>query len=96
MVFYHHEIAPAPDRLPRYLDLGYYAQEQRHAVHVFVELAARAARRGETRELGKTLCGNGRMVGVAAFATGGNGLRFDWQRRADFAGGHHALRCRRK
>jgi aspartate aminotransferase-like enzyme len=27
MVFYHHEIAPAPDRLPRYLDLGYYAEE---------------------------------------------------------------------
>jgi aspartate aminotransferase-like enzyme len=28
MVFYHHEAAPAPDRLPRYLDLGIYAQEQ--------------------------------------------------------------------
>jgi aspartate aminotransferase-like enzyme len=27
MVFYHHEIAPAPDKLPRYLDLGYYAEE---------------------------------------------------------------------
>lgn len=26
MVFYHHEITPA--RLPRYLDLGYYAREQ--------------------------------------------------------------------
>jgi aspartate aminotransferase-like enzyme len=25
MVFYHHDIAPAPDRLPRYLDLGYWA-----------------------------------------------------------------------
>jgi len=25
MVFYHHDVAPAPDRLPRYLDLGYYA-----------------------------------------------------------------------
>jgi aspartate aminotransferase-like enzyme len=25
MVFYHHEVAPAPDRLPRYLDLGGYA-----------------------------------------------------------------------
>ena len=23
MVFYHHEVAPAPDKLPRYLDLGY-------------------------------------------------------------------------
>jgi aspartate aminotransferase-like enzyme len=28
MVFYDHDIAPAPDRLPRYLDLGFYAQEQ--------------------------------------------------------------------
>jgi aspartate aminotransferase-like enzyme len=27
MVFYHHEVTPAPDKLPRYLDLGYYAQE---------------------------------------------------------------------
>ncbi|MGD0351449.1 MAG: aminotransferase class V-fold PLP-dependent enzyme [Verrucomicrobiota bacterium] len=27
MVFYHHDIAPAPDKLPRYLDLGYYAKE---------------------------------------------------------------------
>jgi aspartate aminotransferase-like enzyme len=28
MVFYHHDLSPAPDRLPRYLDLGYYAQEE--------------------------------------------------------------------
>ncbi len=28
MVFYHHELKPAPDRLPRYLDLGFYGQEQ--------------------------------------------------------------------
>lgn len=28
MVFFHHEVAPAPDRLPRYFDLGFYAQEQ--------------------------------------------------------------------
>jgi aspartate aminotransferase-like enzyme len=28
MVFHHHEIAPQPERLPRYLDLGYYAQQQ--------------------------------------------------------------------
>jgi aspartate aminotransferase-like enzyme len=27
MVFYHHEVAPVPDRLPRYLDLGLCAQE---------------------------------------------------------------------
>jgi aspartate aminotransferase-like enzyme len=28
MVFHHHEIAPQPERLPRYLDLGYYALQQ--------------------------------------------------------------------
>jgi aspartate aminotransferase-like enzyme/GNAT superfamily N-acetyltransferase len=26
-VFYDHDIAPAPDRLPRYLDIGYYASK---------------------------------------------------------------------
>lgn len=28
MVFYNHDITSAPDRLPRYLDLGYYAEQQ--------------------------------------------------------------------
>jgi len=28
MVFHHHEVQPAPGRLPRYLDLGYYALQQ--------------------------------------------------------------------
>jgi aspartate aminotransferase-like enzyme len=28
MVFYNHEITPAPDKLPRYLDLGFCAQQQ--------------------------------------------------------------------
>ena len=27
MVFYHHNVLPASDRLPRYLDLGLYAQQ---------------------------------------------------------------------
>ncbi|HPY30222.1 MAG TPA: aminotransferase class V-fold PLP-dependent enzyme [Verrucomicrobiota bacterium] len=27
LVFHHHEIQPAPDRLPRYLDLGYYTAQ---------------------------------------------------------------------
>jgi aspartate aminotransferase-like enzyme len=27
MVFYHHEVQPAPERLSRYLDLGYYAAQ---------------------------------------------------------------------
>ena len=28
MVFYNHEIQPAPKRLPRYLDLGFYAAQE--------------------------------------------------------------------
>ena len=28
MVFRHHEVRPAPNRLPRYLDLGFYALEE--------------------------------------------------------------------
>ena len=28
MVFYNHDITPAPDKLPRYLDLGYYAKQE--------------------------------------------------------------------
>ncbi|HPU55032.1 MAG TPA: aminotransferase class V-fold PLP-dependent enzyme, partial [Verrucomicrobiota bacterium] len=28
MVFHHHDVAPEPERLPRYLDLGYYARQQ--------------------------------------------------------------------
>jgi len=28
MVFHHHQVQPAPGCLPRYLDLGYYAQQQ--------------------------------------------------------------------
>ena len=28
MVFYHHEVRPAPKQLPRYLDLGFYAAQQ--------------------------------------------------------------------
>jgi aspartate aminotransferase-like enzyme len=28
MVYHHHDIAAEPERLPRYIDLGYYAQQQ--------------------------------------------------------------------
>ncbi|HZL42383.1 MAG TPA: aminotransferase class V-fold PLP-dependent enzyme [Verrucomicrobiae bacterium] len=28
MVFHHHEVQPQPERLPRYLDLGFYAQQE--------------------------------------------------------------------
>ena len=53
MVFYHHDVPAAPEKLPRYLDLGLQPQARRHAVHVFIESAARAACRGQTGESGK-------------------------------------------
>ncbi len=28
MVLHHHDVAPGPERLPRYVDLGYYVQQQ--------------------------------------------------------------------
>jgi aspartate aminotransferase-like enzyme len=46
MVFHHHDPQPAPDRLPRYLDLGCYAQQEipftfssnlLHALHAAVK-----------------------------------------------------------
>ena len=89
MVFYHHEIAPAPDRLPRYLDLGYYAEQEGipftfssnllHALHAAVRRVNWEKRFAETAE----------WSAVAALAAGGNRFRFDWQRRENFAGGHH-------
>jgi aspartate aminotransferase-like enzyme len=46
MVFHHHDVAPQPTRLPRYLDLGYYTQQSGvpftfssnllHALHVSI------------------------------------------------------------
>jgi aspartate aminotransferase-like enzyme len=60
MVFYHHEIAPAPDRLPRYLDLGYYAEQDGtpftfssnllHALHAAVKRVNWERRFAETAE----------------------------------------------
>ena len=47
MVFYHHEVAPSPRGVPRYLDLGYYAAQDAapftfssnllHALHAAVK-----------------------------------------------------------
>ncbi|SRR5258708_38797107 len=28
MIFHHHDVRPAPDKLPRYLDLGYYHRQE--------------------------------------------------------------------
>jgi aspartate aminotransferase-like enzyme len=60
MVFYNHDIAPAPDRLPRYLDLGYYAEEEGtpftfssnllHALHAAVKRVNWEKRFAETSE----------------------------------------------
>jgi len=60
MVFYNHDIAPAPDRLPRYLDLGYYAEESGtpftfssnllHALHAAVKRVNWEKRFAETAE----------------------------------------------
>jgi aspartate aminotransferase-like enzyme len=60
MVFYSHEIAPAPDKLPRYIDLGYYAEEDGtpftfssnllHALHAAVKRVHWEKRFAETTE----------------------------------------------
>ena len=61
MVFYHHEITPAPDQLPRYLDLGFCAQQQGipftfssnllHALHAAVKRVDWERRFAQTAEL---------------------------------------------
>ena len=60
MVFYNHDIAPAPDKLPRYLDLGYYAEEEGtpftfssnllHALHAAVKRVSWEKRFAEMAE----------------------------------------------
>jgi aspartate aminotransferase-like enzyme len=60
MVFYNHEIAAAPDRLPRYLDLGYSAEQDGtpftfssnllHALHAAVKRVNWEKRFAETAE----------------------------------------------
>ena len=65
MVFHHHEIPPAPDRLPRYLDLGYFAEQQGipftfssnllHALHAAVRRVDWARRFADLRDLAALL-----------------------------------------
>ncbi len=60
MVFYNHEIPPAPGKLPRYLDLGYYAEQSGtpftfssnllHALHAAVKRVNWEKRFAETVE----------------------------------------------
>ena len=66
MVFHHHAIAPAPERLPRYLDLGYYAQQEGipftfssnllHALHAAVRRVDWEKRFAATAALSDYLC----------------------------------------
>ncbi|MFZ0828385.1 MAG: aminotransferase class V-fold PLP-dependent enzyme [Verrucomicrobiia bacterium] len=61
MVFYHHEAVPAPDRLPRYLDLGFCAQQEGipftfssnllHALHAAIRRLDLEKRLAETTAL---------------------------------------------
>lgn len=65
MVFHHHELRPAPDRLPRYLDLGYYAaldgvpftfsSNLLHALRVAIRHADWERRFAQVAELGAEL-----------------------------------------
>ena len=65
MVFYHHEAPPAPSRLPRYLDLGFCAQQDGipftfssnllHALHAAIRRLDVEKRFAETAELSARL-----------------------------------------
>jgi aspartate aminotransferase-like enzyme len=82
MVFYHHEAMPAPDRLPRYLDLGLCAQEQGipftfssnllHALHAAVKRVDWEGRFGQTVELS---AGLRKQLVETGFDLVGNGTR---------------------
>ena len=65
MVFHHHPIAPAPDRLPRYIDLGYYSEQHGvpftfssnllHALHAAIKHVDWDRRFADLAELGAFL-----------------------------------------
>jgi aspartate aminotransferase-like enzyme len=60
MVFHHHDVPPQPERLPRYLDLGFYVQQQGvpftfssnllHALHAAIKHVDWERRFAEIRE----------------------------------------------
>jgi len=82
MVFYHHEATPAPDRLPRYLDLGFCAQQQGipftfssnllHALNAAVKRVDWEGRFGQTVELS---AGLRKQLVETGFDLVGNGTR---------------------
>jgi aspartate aminotransferase-like enzyme len=73
MVFYNHELAPGVRRLPRYLDLGYYAAQQGipftfssnllHALQAALKRVAWEKRFAELRELSGWLRGQLNRLG---------------------------------
>ncbi len=78
MVFYHHAVEPAPQRLPRYLDLGYYASQNGipftfssnllHALHAAVKRVNWESRFAELAETGAWLRSTLRQSGWAVLA----------------------------
>lgn len=74
MVFHNHAVTPQPERLPRYLDLGYYSQQQGvpftfssnllHALHAAVKHVDWAKRFAETIELSAFLRDQLRELGL--------------------------------
>jgi aspartate aminotransferase-like enzyme len=73
MVFHNHAVMPQPERLPRYLDLGYYSQQQGvpftfssnllHAMHAAVKHVDWEKRFADTVELSEFLRGKLREMG---------------------------------
>jgi aspartate aminotransferase-like enzyme len=73
MVFHNHAVMPQPERLPRYLDLGYYSQQQGvpftfssnllHALHAAVKHVDWEKRFAEIVELSGFLRGKLRELG---------------------------------
>lgn len=78
MVFHHHEPTPAPDRLPRYLDLGYYASQHGvpftfssnllHALHAAIRHVDWDRRYATVAELGAELRQRLREAGFRVLA----------------------------
>ncbi len=82
MVFYQHDAVPAPERLPRYLDLGYFAQQEGipftfssnllHALHAAVRRLDLEKRLVETAEMS---AGLRLRLAETGFTVIGNGAR---------------------
>ena len=82
MVFYHHQVTPVPDKLPRYLDLGYYAKENGipftfssnllHALHAAVKRVDWERRFAQTAELSAGLRLRLAEMGLELIGNGAN------------------------